>query len=632
MAAETEAVPNPDAQRAESASAPSAADPSVQSEANATQKPKRKYTMSQKALDSRRINIKKALAVPKEILFRSTPKRKESCRTKLIAAREAKRRKREEGKSTGISHGLTCADLRSSLAATGATPAELKAHRQKYRDRFAPQTRKETNLVRGMADCTWRRDEVGHVQAVEDIITTQSRVIVAAEPEQAGLIDFAVAKLAINLFNKGLDLEERLKKLNGRFAHLAYLLLAGRGQAEGFGAELGVKLRWNRSNAEMIEWSAEEMGNPFAGRRKVAKVMAPKTGEMKPASAFGWKGKEKREEERRERIKQQALDLDLDTLENVSEDHPAMSVADLATPGQNVVLVVDGGKTQVMLGERVEGEPVRVENLSGGMAALVGGIHPSQWPEWREGEVAAALRKKYLETSVALRGTNNIGGVTKDDLVQSFLEAFQGRNDERGMMNDEQKEERGRGVEPGTKDGNPSPVAGGNSPFSVHHSSFSSSTSHSPLTTSHFEVEDEQRIRAAAEAAYERVKVNENRSRTERKKLGEILDQVGLSVRETLDQIMRLFTDVGEWFIALAERTAKLKQKVCEMLEARHPRRPENPTAPGIWEGLRPSWLWINPRIKKRYLEDMAILAGPDPVPVGRRKKKQSTDSADQAN
>jgi len=107
---------------------------------------------------------------------------------------------------------------------------------------------------------------------------------------------------------------------------------------------------------------------------------------------------------------------------------------------------------------------------------------------------------------------------------------------------------------------------------------------------------------------------------------------VGLSVRETLDQIMRLFTDVGEWFIALAERTAKLKQKVCEMLEARHPRTPGNAATPGIWEGLRPSWLWINPRIKKRYLEDMAILAGPDPVPVGRRKKKQSTDSADQAN
>jgi hypothetical protein len=109
MTLETEAVPNPDAQRGESASAPSAADtsapgaaaspndanreqgtgdreqersanpepqiPNPASSANPesptpAQKPKRKYTMSQKALDSRRTNIKLALAVPKEIRYR----------------------------------------------------------------------------------------------------------------------------------------------------------------------------------------------------------------------------------------------------------------------------------------------------------------------------------------------------------------------------------------------------------------------------------------------------------------------------------------------------------------------------------------------------------------------------------
>ena len=330
--------------------------------------------MSQAALDSRRINIKKALAVPKEVLFRSTPKRKESCRTKLIGAREAKRRKREEGKSTGISHGLTCADLRGSLAAAGATPEELKAHRQKFRDELGPKTPVETKLVRGMADCAWRRDEVGHTQAVEDIITTESRLMVAAEPEQAGLMDFAVAKLAINFFNQGLDLEERLKKLNGRFGHLAYLFLAGRGMAEGFLP----KLRWNGSNADMIEWSAEAMGNPFVTRRKVAKVMAPKTGEMKPASEFEWKGAAAREAERLERIRQQALDLDERALKNLSDNHPAMSVRELLGRDQNVVLVVDGGKTQVALGETVEGQPVRTQYVAGGTAAFTAGIGASR--------------------------------------------------------------------------------------------------------------------------------------------------------------------------------------------------------------------------------------------------------------
>ena len=110
---------NPETQTPDpgSCASPESQAPSPVSPPNPAQKPKRKYTMSQRAIDSRRANIKLAHAVPKEIVYRSTPRRKESCRAKLVKAREAKRRKREEGKSTGISHGLTCADLRASLAA-----------------------------------------------------------------------------------------------------------------------------------------------------------------------------------------------------------------------------------------------------------------------------------------------------------------------------------------------------------------------------------------------------------------------------------------------------------------------------------------------------------------------------------
>jgi hypothetical protein len=593
----------------------SSADP----DPNAPKKPKRKYTMSPRALEARRNSLKKARAVPKEVLYRSTPKRKESCRAKLVAAREAKRRRHEEGKSTGISHGLTCADLRGSLAAAGATPEELKAHRQQFRDELGPQTPKETKLVRGMADCAWRREQADHVQAVEDIITMQARLIVAAEPSQVGLKDFAVAKLALNLFNKGLDLEERHKKLNGRFGHLAYLFLAGRGQAEGFLEGLGVKLRWNTSNFEMIEWSAEEMGNPFVTRRKVAQVMAPKTGEMKPASEFDWKGKAAREAARQEQIKQQALYTDAPRYRHDPYEHSAQSVGEMVEKGQTVVVVMDGGKTRVQLGEEVEGQGVRTAHLVEGTAAVVAGIGAEEWPEWREAEVAAALRKKYLETSVALRGKNNVGGVTKEDLVKSFLEAFKAagtRGSGQGTREEEGAEESSSSPgpeyrvpstdpsakpEPGIPNPVPPPDAG-----------------------------DQERIRAVAEAAWERAKVCEKRSQQERKKLAEILVQVGLSLREKLEQIMGLFTGVWDMFIAMCELAAELKQKVCAMLEARHPRTPEKPRDPKDFQGLWPSWLWSNPKMKKRFLEDMAILEGPEPVAVPRRKKKkENTDGED---
>jgi hypothetical protein len=223
--------------------------------------------------------------------------------------------------------------------------------------------------------------------------------------------------------------------------------------------------------------------------------------------------------------------------------------------------------------------------------------------------VAAALRKKYLETSVALRGKNQVGGVTKEDLVASFMEAFR-----RDGVRDS-----GFGVRREEGDSGPS-------------SSSANSETQTPNPVSSADPADAERIKAAAEVAWERVNVCEKRSQQERKKLGEILAQVGLSVREKLDQIMGLFTGVWEMFIGLYERTAKLKEKVCEMLEARHPRTPEKPRGPKDFEGLRPSWLWSNPRLKKRFLEDMNIVEGPEPQAIPRRKKKrETTDGADSA-
>ena len=586
--------------------------------------------MSQAALDARRISIKKARAVPKEVLYRSTPKRLESCRTKLVVAREAKRRKREEGRTTGITHGLSCADLRASLAASGSTPDDLKAHRQMFRDQLNPQTPTETKLARGMADCAFRRLQVGHVQAVEEVITMQSRLIVAAEPGQANLTDFEVAKLALHMFNRGLDLDERLNKLNSRFAHLAYLYLEGRGEHQDF----PVKLGWNASNREMLEWSAEAQGNPFATVRQVERVTAAKSGEMKPADQFEWKGKEKRVEERREKIRQEALYSDAPELADYPYHHQAESVAALVDRGLNVVVVMDGGRTEVQLRPKAEDFPAdraRVEDESresghgpgsvseprtpnpeppsssaipdsqpptpapsspapaspprtvlymGGTAQLAAGIGPSEWPEWREAEVAAALRKKYLETSVALRGKNQIGGVTKNDLVQSFLEAF-ARDGVRDL---------GFGVRREEGDGGPS------------------SSANPETQTPNPDPADVERIKAAAEAAWKRVKVCENRSRIERAKLAEILSWAGSSIKEKLHRAIRLFADVKEMFNSMCEWTTKLRQRVCALLEARHPRTRENPGRPNDYEGIWPSGVWSDTKTRKRFLKDMAVL------------------------
>ena len=62
--------------------------------------------------------------------------------------------------------------------------------------------------------------------------------------------------------------------------------------------------------------------------------------------------------------------------------------------------------------------------------------------------------------------------------------------------------------------------------------------------------------RAVANAAWERVKVWEERTRVEGEKLKAILAQAGLSARERINQIVALFAEVRETFWAACERFA----------------------------------------------------------------------------
>jgi len=306
--------------------------------------------MTQAALEARRKSLEKARSVPPEILYRSTPKRREACRANLGKGREAKKRKREAGRATGIRNGLACAELRGSLAAIGATPQELDAHRQALLTAFKPRTAIEKNLVLGIADCLWRRKLALEGESVEGMLSLTARMKVAAEPEQAGLGTVVIARLAIDAIQhpqtRGLTFGESLTAIHGRFAHLSYLLLAGRGEEEGF-----PNLRWNRSNIHMVDWSAEAMGNPFLRPEEVAKILAEKSGEMKPASEFEWQGKAARAAARAEKMKQAMLET---PPHSDWWDHQGLPVADLLKGRQGVQVVMEGGGTVV---ELKEGEP-----------------------------------------------------------------------------------------------------------------------------------------------------------------------------------------------------------------------------------------------------------------------------------
>jgi hypothetical protein len=53
------------------------------------QRTKRKYTVSDRVRAANRINLKKARGVGKEILYRSTEKRRNACRANLLIGRQS---------------------------------------------------------------------------------------------------------------------------------------------------------------------------------------------------------------------------------------------------------------------------------------------------------------------------------------------------------------------------------------------------------------------------------------------------------------------------------------------------------------------------------------------------------------
>jgi hypothetical protein len=535
---------------------------------------------------------------PKEVLHRITPKRRTASSKNLGLAREGKRRKREQGKSTGIHHGLSCVDLRGSLAMAGATPEELEAYRQAFLDCLKPRDKTESKLARGMADCLWRREQVVHVQAVEYTLGLKARLMVAAEPGQAWLGEVAVARLAIDVFNKAPDLSERLTKLNGRFGRLAWLFLAQRNEEEGFAP----KLRWNEYNCHMINWSAEALGNPFVTPGQVAQALLAELKEMKPASEWNWQGAEARKEARVERIKEQML-REYQTDVHPILRHQAEPITDLLKRGGSTVLVMDGGKTEVKLGE---GEPQQVLYMAGGTAQVAAGIAGSAWPEWREKEVEAALRQEYLRTSVALRGKGTVGGVSRADFLQVFADAFAPAGS----------------ADPGDDVTGPSSFVTG----SPQAGSSQVTNDKGPVTSSNGPAlpgEDGKRIKAAANAAWEMVKGFEEQSRQEHESVKAILAEAGLSARQRLERILGVISDMEESVLSACERLAKLQQKLCDLLGGRPWARESEAVRPrqglgragwslGLAE-LTPDRAWIDPKLRKQFREDLRLSAEPVP-------------------
>ena len=131
-----------------------------------TSRPKRKYVrkgpLSEAALEARRVNLVRARAADKDLIYRATEKREAASRTNLAKALAA--RKSPEGNAVArlnaLKHGLYARLEEAAQARLGEDAQECAEHQQEFDRVFHPQDDVERELVRRLAHAIWRRRRV----------------------------------------------------------------------------------------------------------------------------------------------------------------------------------------------------------------------------------------------------------------------------------------------------------------------------------------------------------------------------------------------------------------------------------------------------------------------------------------
>ncbi len=377
------------------------------------EKPKRKYTVSEKVLAANRAKLVQANADP-EKKYRPTPKRLASTYANCLKAREGKRQKRKRGQATGVKYGLAVTDLYSTLGLADASREELDGHYRLFRGVVQPRYDDEDKFTKALAECSWRRSQVLHVHAVDDAMLMKARLMMASDAARDNVPLRSLAVLMMDVFTRRRpDLEEQLGILTRHFERLSYILLLLRGEHEGFGE----KIRWGPHGRqridELLQLPAEALGNPFLSGRKVEEILREKSHEIKPLEEMQWKGKEKEQEERQAKFQKECEEA------IYGGSYPDDKVKWPCT----VEYVKDGGQTRAVVGDsKSRTECVMVE----GTAAWEAGLNSRQWPEEEERKLVAELRRQWIETSEQLRkeGKDTVGGLDLDELGQRLEEAF----------------------------------------------------------------------------------------------------------------------------------------------------------------------------------------------------------------
>ena len=581
------------------------------------EKPKRKYTVSDKVLAANRAKLVQANADP-EKKYRPTPKRLASTYANCLKAREGKRQKRKRGLATGVRYGLTVTDLYSTLGLADASREELDEHYRYFHDLIKPQNQEEDKFTRALAECSWRRSQVLHVHAVDSAMLMKARLMMASamasDDSRENVPARSLAILMMDVFNRRRpDLEEQLGILTRHFERLSFLLLALRGEQEGFGK----KIRWGRrlggrggqlieelrdlKIAELLRLPAEALGNPFVSAAQVEEILREKSNDIKPLEQMKWDGKKKQEEERRQKLQKECQEATYaGYLDSYGDPEKVEGTG--ATES-----VQDDGRARAEVGE---GETKREFVLVEG-TALVAGLRTDEWSEEEERKLVAELRRQWIETSEQLRreGKETVGGVDLDGLGEALAVAFGIRGSGSadvgpgGARPGEESELEGEESPAAEDSANPEPQIP-NRP-SAHGDSANpepqtpnpaDASASSPTPDNRPPTPDPPDLREVTATAWDRVRFMEWWSRWEREEMKTILQRTGQTVRQTLEALLGLFRGYKKILFEATHYEAKLQDALFRFLSRLYG------GDPGF---ERPSSVWTDPEQYRQMKEDM---------------------------
>ena len=242
---------------------------------------KRKYTVSDKVRAANRLNLEKARAVDKEVLYRPTDKRLDACRANLCKARQSPNYK------PYVKNGLRAVDLRRSAPQVGERQEEYDRHLELVERALPANRQRLRNGVRGLAQALWRRRRVFGSRVQRETFSFYLELEKAAV---WGLCPASVQGLGwvtTDVFLEGEHprLEEMMDCLDKRLVRVAEAYLTEH-------AEDLVKLEvWGerRFRADFLDQPPEVIGNGLVRPGQVKRRMKKQAKrDLKPTPLWPW--------------------------------------------------------------------------------------------------------------------------------------------------------------------------------------------------------------------------------------------------------------------------------------------------------------------------------------------------------